>query len=131
MCTDGKRAFEFRIDYPPTSAGRKAWNRRYGTNAYYAGKHWAARQQDAEYWHCLTRAAIREAGLSEPMFTRPVEIVAYFNDNLDLSNHSFELKMIEDGMRGVLIADDSRQYVQGVTMRFHDGDYIRVIVREV
>ena len=126
----GKRYFEFRIDYPKTPAGRKSWNRRFGTNAYYVGKHWSARQRDAEYWHTLTRAAVREAGLSEPMFTAPVEITAYFNDALDCSNHSVIFKMIEDGLRGLLITDDSRRYVCGVSMRFHDFDYIRVIVRE-
>ena len=50
----------FKIDYPPSKAGKTAWNRRYGLNAYYAGKHWAVRKKDAEYWHTITRAAVRE-----------------------------------------------------------------------
>ncbi len=65
------------------------------------------------------------------MFEGPVVIEAYFNDNLDCSNHAAELKMIEDGMKGLIIADDNRKYVKGVAMYFHDEDYILVRVKEI
>lgn len=124
------RTFEFRIDYPATKAGKTAWNRQYGLNAYYSGKMWAVRKKDAEYWHALTRHAILRAG-KPVMFDSPVVIEAYFNDNLDCSNHAAELKMIEDAMKGLIIADDNRKYVKGVAMYFHDEDFILVRVREV
>lgn len=120
---------EFRIKYPKTKAGRTEWNRKYGLNAYYAGKHWSQRKKDAEYWHFLTRAAIHNDIRNPVMFTKPVVIEGYFNDNLDCSNHASEMKMIEDGMKGILIQDDSRMYVKGVAMYFHDKPYILIKVR--
>ena len=121
----------FKIDYPPTKAGKTAWNRRYGLNAYYAGKHWAVRQKDAEYWHTITRAAVRECIKKPVILDNPVVIEAYFNDNMDASNHAAILKMVEDSLKGLLIYDDNRRYVKGVSMFFHNEDYIKVILREV
>jgi hypothetical protein len=121
--------FEFRIDYPATKAGKTAWNKKYGLNAYYSGKHWTQRRRDTEYWHMLTRQAIRRVSNNPVMFDKPVVIEMYFNDNLDCSNHAAEMKMIEDGMKGILISDDSRMYVKGVAMYFHDKPYILIKVR--
>lgn len=125
------RTFEFRIDYPKSKAGKTAWNRRYGLNAYYAGKHWAVRKKDAEHWHLLTREAIYHSNKHPQVFDKPVEIIAYFNDNLDCSNHASELKMIEDGLKGILIVDDNKNYVKGISMYFHGENYIKVVVKEV
>ena len=121
----------FTIDYPPTRAGKTAWNRRYGLNAYYAGKHWTQRQQDAEYWHAMTRDAIRRCIKKPTMFENPVVIEGYFNDNLDASNHAAELKMVEDACRGILIQDDNRKFVKGMSMFFHNEDFIKIIIREI
>ena len=125
------RTFEFRIDYPKSKAGKTAWNRCYGLNAYYAGKHWAARKKDAEYWHLLTREAVYRLNKHPQDFDKPVEIIAYLNDNLDCSNHASELKMIEDGLKGILIVDDNKNYVKGISMYFHAENYIKVVVKEV
>ncbi len=125
------RTFEFRIDYPKSKLGKTAWNRQYGLNAYYSGKHWAARKKDAEYWHLLTREAVYRSCKHPRVFDKPVEIIAYFNDNLDCSNHASELKMIEDGLKGILIIDDNKNYVQGISMYFHAENYIKVVVKEV
>lgn len=121
----------FKIDYPPSKAGKTAWNRRYGLNAYYAGKHWAVRKKDAEYWHTITRAAVRECIKKPVILDNPVVIEAYFNDNMDASNHAAILKMVEDSLKGLLIHDDNRRYVKGVSMFFHNEDYIKVILREI
>lgn len=121
----------FKIDYPPTKAGKSAWNRQYGLNAYYSGKHWAVRKKDAEYWHTITRAAVRECIKKPTMFENPVVIEMYFNDNLDASNHAAEAKMIEDALKGVLIEDDNRRCVKGLSMLFHNEDFIKVIIREI
>lgn len=64
-------------------------------------------------------------------FENPVVITVYFNDRLDCSNHSIMFKMIEDGMKGRLIRDDSRKWVKGTEMYFHDEDYIKVVMREI
>lgn len=95
------------------------------------GKALGGTQKDAEYWHLLTREAVYRSNKHPQVFVKPVEIIAYFNDNLDCSNHASELKMIEDGMKGILIVDDSKNYVKGISMYFHDENYIKVVVKEV
>lgn len=124
-------AVKFTIQYPPTKHGRKFWAKEYGLNAYYSGKHWNQRQQDAQYWHMLTRAAMDRHKVPKNTFERPVIISFYWNDNLDCSNHAAMGKMIEDALKGRVIKDDNRQHVQGIEHYFHDKDFIGVIVREV
>ena len=36
---------------------------KYSLNAFYAGMHYRKRKQIADYWHALTRQALRDAGL--------------------------------------------------------------------
>lgn len=121
----------FTIRYPPTAAGRRAWSKQYGLNAYYSGKHWTARKRDAEYWHKLTVAEMNLQKVRKRPFENPVIITFYWNDRLDCSNHAAMGKMIEDAMRGRLIKDDSRKWVHGIEHYFHDEDKIRVVVKEV
>lgn len=112
----------FEIPYPKK---KTEWTKRYSLNKYYAGKHWAERSKDAEYWHYLT---VNYA--PKKMFTKPVIITFYFNDGLDISNHSAIAKMIEDGLKGIVIQDDNRKCVVGHEYYFHDRDTIRVKIRE-
>lgn len=122
---------KFTIPYPATKNGRKFWAAEYGLNAYYSGKHWSQRKQDAQYWHMLTRAAMDRSKVQRKPFENPVIISFCWNDNLDLSNHAAMAKMIEDAMKGRVIKDDNRRHVQGIEHYFHDKDFIGVIVREV
>lgn len=121
----------FRIDYPKTESGKKAWNKVYGMNAIYAGKHWTKRRQDAQMWHLMTVGAMNRARCRKTPFDKPVVIRFLWNDRLDLSNHAYMAKLIEDGMTGRIIADDSRRYVRGIEHFFHDAPCIKVIVQEV
>ncbi len=121
----------FRIPYPTTKAGQKQWSKDYGMNAYYAGKHWSVRKRDADFWHHLVRSCLDGQEVRRIPFKRPVIISFWFNDRLDCSNHGVMIKMIEDGMKGRLIQDDSRKYVKGIECYFHDEDYIKVEVREI
>ena len=121
----------FRIYYPKNKAAKSAWSSRYGLNAYYAGKHWSGRKSDAEFWHLATRAAMSKQVVRLKPFEKPVILTFYFNDRLDCSNHAMLIKMIEDGMKGRIIADDSREYVHGIECYFHDEDYILIQIREV
>ena len=129
--TGNEREVSFRIPYPKTDKVRKAWNRDFGMNAIYAGKHWAERRKDAQMWHMLTRSAINAAKIRKVPFDRPVVISFCWNDRLDLSNHAYMAKMIEDAIKGTLIKDDSRKYVVGMEHYFHNADCIKVIIREV
>lgn len=121
----------FVIPYPHTKAGCKAWSKRFGLNAYWSGKHWAQRKDDADFWHMLVRSEMNRQNVRRRPFERPVCISMYFNDRLDCSNHAIYFKMIEDAMKGRIIQDDSRRWVKGCEVYFHDEDYIRVEVREV
>lgn len=121
----------FRIYYPNTPAGKKRWSKLYGMNAYYAGKHWAQRKQDADYWHLLTNAAMNKQDVRRRPFEKPVVISFYWNDRLDIDNHSVMGKMIVDSMKGRLIQDDNRRWLKGVEHYFHDEEYILVKIREI
>lgn len=121
----------FCIDYPKSEAGKKQWNKLYGMNSIYAGKHWSKRQEDARYWHARTVAAINATHIRRKPFDKPVIISFYWNDRLDLSNHAYMAKLIDDGMKGKLIVDDSKKFVRGIEHYFHDEPYIKVKVREI
>lgn len=121
----------FKIYYPRSEAGRKAWNKEYGMNAVYAGKHWSKRREDAQTWHIMTRAAMNKAECRKKPFEKSVIITFLWNDRLDLSNHAYMAKLIEDGMKGRIITDDSKRFVRGIEHFFHDEPYIKVVVREV
>lgn len=120
----------FEIPYPPTKRGKAAWNKRYGLNAYYTGKHWTQRKKDADELHTLAQVCMRKAGIQRQMFAKPVELLFLFNDRLDCSNHAVIVKAVEDAMKGWIIQDDSRQFVERITVGFHDENCIRVEVKE-
>ena len=121
----------FIIPYPKSAAGRKQWNKLYGLNAYWAGKHWSKRKEDADYWHQLVRYEMQRQGVRKAPFEKPVKITYLFNDNLDATNHAAMIKMIEDAMVGRFLSGDSRRYVKGFSCWFHGADYIKVIVEEL
>lgn len=122
---------KFKIPYPQSKAGQKQWAKDYGMNAYYAGKHWAARKADAEFWHRLTQIYMNASNVRRVPFKRPVIITFHWNDRLDIDNHAIMGKMIVDALKGRVIEDDSRRYVKGVCHYFHDADYIGVEIKEI
>lgn len=121
----------FRIYYPKSKAEQKRWAKEYGMNAYYAGKHWSRRNQDAEFWHLITRNALSQQEIRRTPFENPVEISFLWNDRLDIDNHAVMGKMIVDAIKGMLINDDSRRWLKGVCHYFHEEDYILVQIKEV
>ena len=121
----------FIIPYPKTPAGKKAWNKQYGLNAYWAGKHWSVRKRDAEYWHRLTISEMEKQKVRRRPFENPVVITFFWNDNLDCTNHAAMAKMIEDAMCGRIIENDNRRWVKGIEHYFHDKPYIEIKITEV
>lgn len=103
-----------------------------GMNKLYAGKHWAVRKKEADYWHQLTHINMKKQ-LPKRIFKKPVMITIEYNSRLDIDNHGYLSKMIIDGMKGYLIEEDSRKYVKGLAQVFHDGpiDKIYVKVEEI
>ena len=122
---------KFKIPYPKSKAGQKQWAKQYGMNAYYAGKHWSERKQDAEFWHMLVRSCMASQDVRRTPFKRPVVITFHWNDRLDIDNHAIMGKMIVDAMKGRVIEEDSRRWLKGVCHYFHDEDYISVEIREI
>ena len=120
---------KFIISYPKTKKGRAEWSKKYGLNAYWAGKHWAQRKNDADYWHNLVHSELRRQGIRGG-FDRPVSITFRWNDRLDLDNHAAMGKMIIDALKGVVIRDDNRQHVRELRHIWHDGDWIEVAIAE-
>ena len=121
---------KFQIPYPPKSE-MAAWNKEYGLNSIYVGKHWTKRNADSEFWHNLVYLYLKQQKIAKKPFEKPVHIIFRWNDNLDLSNHAYESKLIEDGIKGYLIKDDSKKYVKGISHFFHDENYIEVELQEV
>lgn len=120
-----------KINYPATTQGKTAWNREYGFNAIYSGKNHFARKRDADAWHGLTAAAMHNCRCRKEPFENPVTITFLWNDRMDLSNHAYMAKMIEDAMKGRIIKDDNRKWVKGIVHLWHEEPYIEVIVEEV
>ena len=119
---------KFTIPYPPTKREKAAWNKRYGLNAYYAGKHWSQRRRDAEELHTLAQWAMKCAHIRRRMVSGPVEITFRWNDGLDIDNHAALGKAFVDARKGYLLPDDNREWVQRVSHEFWDGDAIQVEV---
>lgn len=109
----------FTLSLRPTSA--------WGMNKIYAGTHWNERKQQAEAVHLLVRTAIRRQ-VKEGPFTRPVRVTIRYNSRLDIDNHGYLTKLIIDGMKGILIADDDRRHVCEVVQGFHSGDPKEILV---
>lgn len=121
----------FTINYPTTKKGKSEWNRRFGLNAYYSGKHWAQRKKDAEELHQIAIFAMKRAGIRKKMVENPVEVNFYWDDKLDIDNHAAIGKAFVDAMKGYILPDDDRTWLRRVTHSFWDGDCIKVEVLEI
>jgi len=78
-------------------------------NKIYAGVHWTVRRKDKNNMRLLVRSII---GMKKP-FKNPVSIKMAFNSGLDVSNHGYIFKLIEDALvKCGVIQNDSYKYVQ-------------------
>ena len=116
----------FIIPYPKTPKGKSQWNKAYGLNAIYAGKHWASRKKDSEYWHMLVRSELRRQGIKQKLIDKPVSIKFLHNTKMDIDNHAYIEKMIVDSLKGYLLHDDNKKYYIAKSSEFHNEDYIGV-----
>lgn len=121
----------FEIQYLKGPKAKANWNRRFGLNAYYAGKNWPARKRDAEELHMIARAAMHRAGIRPVVLKRPVEVRFYWADGLDIDNHAVLGKAFVDAMKGYILTDDGQKYFRKVSHEFWEGDCIRVEVEEL
>lgn len=119
----------FEIPYPPTKRGKSIWNKRFGLNAYYAGKHWAQRKRDAEELHSLALWSMKKAHIRKQFVKGPVEVIFRWNDGLDVDNHAAMGKAFLDAMKGYILPDDNREWVRKVSHEFWENESIQVEVR--
>lgn len=100
----------------------------WSANKIYAGTHWTVRKKQADQVHEMVMWLTR----GKEQFNAPVDITIEFNCRLDIDNCSYPAKLIIDGLRhsGVLI-DDTKKYIKSLSLRFWDGDGIRVTISEV
>lgn len=120
----------FTIPYPPTKKGKSAFCKRFGLNAYYAGKHWAQRKDDARDLHMLTEFSMKRAHIRKQLVNYPVSVRFLWDDGLDLDNHAVLGKAIVDAMKGHILPDDNRRWVKKVSHEFWDGGEIMVEVQD-
>lgn len=126
-----RRSVVFTLPYPPTKRGKAAWNKRFSLNAYWAGKYYRARAQDAREIHALVILALKKARVRKQPFQGPVEILFRWDDGLDCDNHAALGKMITDALKGWVIQDDSPRWVRKITHEFWDGQRVEVEVMEL
>lgn len=93
----------------------------WGMNKVYAGKHWNERKTQAAQVHLMVRTAIRRQIRTVQKFQKPVTVTILYNSRLDIDNHGYLAKMIIDGMKGLLIEDDNRKFVDCLVQGFHAG----------
>ena len=87
----------------------KITSKDWGLNKIYSGVHWNIRSKDKDYIATLVRSII---GMKKP-FKNPVSIKMAFNSGLDVSNHGYIFKLIEDALvKCGVIQNDSYKYVQ-------------------
>lgn len=125
----GGLMLSFEIPYPPTKAGKSAWNKRFGLNAYYAGKHYAQRKKDAEELHWIAVSCMKRARIKKELIHEPVGIRFFWDDGLDADNHAVIGKAVVDAMKGFILPDDNRRWVKKVSHEFWDGKKISVEIR--
>lgn len=118
----------FTIPYPPAKKDKAAFCKRFGLNAYYAGKHWAQRKDDARDLHMLTEFSMKRAHIRKQLVNYPVSVRFLWDDGLDLDNHAVLGKAIVDAMKGHILPDDNRRWVKKVSHEFWDGGEIAVEV---
>lgn len=124
--TEAGRRFRFTVPIHPES--------KWGMNAVYSqSMHWAQRKKQAQGVHILVKSCIRKVDRNVRKFAKPVSVRITYDSRLDIDNHGYLAKLIIDGMKGVLVEDDTRRYIRELVQGFHTGapNEIRVEVREI
>jgi Holliday junction resolvase RusA-like endonuclease len=79
----------------------------------------------------LVQTYLKQQKVARKLFERQVQIIFRWNDNLDIDNHAYLGKLIADGLKGYLLADDNRKHYIRLIHEFHDKNYVEVEITEV
>lgn len=89
-------------------------------NTYYAGAHWIIRKKKATEIHTLVKYALMEMGYhgrSKLIAGKVnIKVIAYFK-NRPYDSDNIPAKLYVDGLKDILIQDDTYRYVGDVTTR--------------
>lgn len=103
-------------------------DKNFSLNKIYANCHWSVRKRDADYIHSLVKYSLIKNNIKPELFENPVELFFYFNTKLDISNTAYLAKLIEDALKGILIKDDSKKYVNAIHLEFLENQSGAIIV---
>ena len=118
---------EFTVPYP---THKSAWTKRYGFNAYLAGKKPCVRAADARDLETFVRLCLRQQGVPVRLFEKPVSISFWHNTRVDIDNHAAIEKMTVDAIKGWLLRNDDRRHYREKHSFFHDENYMKVSVTD-
>ena len=104
----------------------------YGMNKIYAGIHWSKRKKQADEIHLLAWSELRRQKIPKKIFEKPVVITINYNSKLDIDNHGYLTKMLVDGLKGYLIADDDKKHVVEIRQKVYSvKNVIKIEIEEV
>ena len=113
---------EFTIDFKVTGE--------FSLNKSYAGIHWSVRKRHADFIHALVKSELNRQRIRKRIFER-CKLEFYYNDRLDVSNHGYITKMLEDALKGYFFLDDNNKIVVGILQEMWDGKGIKIRIIEV
>lgn len=88
-------------------------------NQIYVSNHWSYRKIFSDQIHQAVKAALLIAGITKPTlfpYKVNITITAFFKGRV-MDSSNIPAKIYEDGLKGILIKDDSPKYVGSVTTR--------------
>lgn len=96
-------------------------------NQLYSGKHWTARKKLADEIHEL----VRVYSLGKRIFHKKVDIhiIARYKGKHRRDSDNLCAKVFIDGLVGLVIEDDSTQYVRRVTTEIQTGLLDEVVIK--
>lgn len=87
---------------------------KFGLNKIYSGCHWAVRNKDKENILALVQSCVKRR---QEAYKEAVVLSMEFYSRLDVSNHAYLFKMVEDSLVTLgLLKDDTDAYVKEVRM---------------
>lgn len=105
-------------------------NSKWSLNKVYAGSHWAVRKKDADSVHDAIRWTALTLNPRPKVFHCPVDIEIEYDCRLDIDNCGYMSKLIIDGLKGIVIKDDTKKYVASLKQSFWNGGGIRITVKK-
>lgn len=106
-------------------------NSKLSLNGVYSNNHWSVRKRQAEEIHTLVKFELLSKRIPRKIFENPVRINFYWNSMLDLDNHGYLAKLIIDGLKGYLIHDDTKKYIQEIHHSYWLGKGVKIEISEI